>query len=699
MYDALIQSALIINTINRHNVLSKIRITMSEQERIKDVLKKNPKGLTIEEVSKKLSLNRATAAKYLNSLVMAGQADMRTLGPAKLFYLTQRLPLNNLLSLTSDLILVLDKDLFIQDVNEPFLEYFHVSREELKGERIEYSAVARFFTGEHQVALEKALDGQEFSSELYFDIPYRRRYFLMKGIPLVFEEGGKGVGIILGDITRIKEYQHTLEEQVNERTLEVVKAKNFAENLIHTANTMIIGLDIHGTISIFNKAAEEITGYTSMEVIGKNWFGTIVPRDQYPYVWEEFHQISRKNSECGFFPRDLENPIITKAGDERLIRWSNNTVYEGGEVTGTISFGLDITDQKRAEIALRESEQRFRTLIEKAPVAISITRNGRIVYHNPALLRMFGYREGENLFGKPVFDNFAMDVREEIADYVHRRSIGMQAPLEYETKGLRQDLSEFPVHIVVAVVHLAEGDASIAFLTDITGRKRAEEIIRQANKQILLLNSITRHDILNQLARLSVYTGMLKTSKDHEKTMDLIGKEDQAIETIRRQIVFTRDYQNIGAQPPAWINVKSAVANVLATIDLNGVRVLVETGELQIFTDLLIEKVFFNLIENSLIHGKNVTTIRLRPKRLNGELVLLFEDDGAGIPEEEKDLIFERGHGKNTGYGLFLAREILSITGFGIEETGVPGKGARFEITVPGGQFRTDPEFSDAGMK
>ena len=138
---------------------------MSEQERIKDVLRKNPKGLTIEEVSKKLSLNRATAAKYLNSLVMAGQADMRTLGPAKFFYLTQRLPLNNLLSLTSDLILVLDKDLFIQDVNEPFLEYFQVSREELKGEKLRYSAVARFFTREHQVALEKGLEGQEFSTE------------------------------------------------------------------------------------------------------------------------------------------------------------------------------------------------------------------------------------------------------------------------------------------------------------------------------------------------------------------------------------------------------------------------------------------------------------------------------------------------------------------------------------------------------
>ena len=142
---------------------------------------------------------------------------------------------------------------------------------------------------------------------------------------------------------------------------------------------------------------------------------------------------------------------------------------------------------------------------------------------------------------------------------------------------------------------------------------------------------------------------------------------------------------------------KNTVANVISTLDLDGIRVLADTGDLQIFTDLLIEKVFFNLVENSILHGKKVTTIRLWYRQSNGGLVLVFEDDGTGIPPGEKDLIFERGHGKNTGYGLFLVREILSITGFGIE-TGVPGEGARFEITVPRGQFRGVSELP-VGMK
>src|SRR5512138_901399 len=104
----------------------------SDEATIRELLRTHPKGLTIEEVSKKLSLNRTTAAKYLNAFVLTGQADMRMLGSAKLFYLTQRVPLTNVLSLSSDLILILDRDLFIQECNAAFLGYFKMNKDELK---------------------------------------------------------------------------------------------------------------------------------------------------------------------------------------------------------------------------------------------------------------------------------------------------------------------------------------------------------------------------------------------------------------------------------------------------------------------------------------------------------------------------------------------------------------------------------------
>ena len=218
----------------------------TEQDRIRDLLKSNLKGLTIEEVSTRLSISRATAAKYLNSLVLTGQADMRNLGSAKLFYLTQRLPLKNLLSLSSDLILILDEDLFIQEVNDPFLSFFHLKKEDLKDRRIEQSPLANYFSEEHLSPIRDALGGTELSRDAQFDTGAGMRFYRMKFLPLVFEGGGRAVGIILEDITEMKKYQFELEERVSERTESLVRTNEaLHENeqkfrdIFNNANDMI----------------------------------------------------------------------------------------------------------------------------------------------------------------------------------------------------------------------------------------------------------------------------------------------------------------------------------------------------------------------------------------------------------------------------------------------------------------------------
>jgi signal transduction histidine kinase len=87
-----------------------------------------------------------------------------------------------------------------------------------------------------------------------------------------------------------------------------------------------------------------------------------------------------------------------------------------------------------------------------------------------------------------------------------------------------------------------------------------------------------------------------------------------------------------------------------------------------------------------------VTQIRVSSRQSGNDLVVVWEDNGVGIAMEDKEQIFGRGFGKNTGLGMFLAREILSLTGMTIRETGTPLEGARFEIVVPRGAYRTVPE-------
>lgn len=148
---------------------------------------------------------------------------------------------------------------------------------------------------------------------------------------------------------------------------ELRRAKDFAENLINTTNTMVVELDSKGNLKIFNKAAENITGYTAEELIGRNWFEVIAPRDRYPEVWKEFERLSK-----GGPPKKFENPILAKSGEERYITWQNNTVVEAGKEVGVISFGIDITERKKAEDALKEDERRLAAALNDANKALKL---------------------------------------------------------------------------------------------------------------------------------------------------------------------------------------------------------------------------------------------------------------------------------------------------------------------------------------
>ena len=121
----------------------------------------------------------------------------------------------------------------------------------------------------------------------------------------------------------------------------------------------------------------------------------------------------------------------------------------------------------------------------------------------------------------------------------------------------------------------------------------------------------------------------------------------------------------------------------------SSVTFVVDLDEIEVYADPLFEKVLYTLIDNTLRHGESATQIQLSCRLTGtGDLVLQYEDNGIGIRDGDKERIFERGFGKNTGFGLFLAREILAITGITIAETGEPGMGARFEITVPKRDWR-----------
>ena len=223
---------------------------------------------------------------------------------------------------------------------------------------------------------------------------------------------------------------------------------------------------------------------------------------------------------------------------------------------------------------------------------------------------------------------------------------------------------------------------------EIQERKRFEAAIQLANRKLNTLSSITRHDILNQITAIVMYLSLAEEVVTDPTTREHLQKIEQVTQLIQKQIRFTRDYQNIGSSSPQWLNVAETVKDAITDLDLGGVKVEASLEGLEIYSDFLLEKVFYNLVENSLRHGENVTLIRFSFKETPDGIAICCEDNGVGVPTNAKERIFKREYYRNTGYGLFLAGEILSITGLTIRETGEPGKGARFEIHVPQGSFR-----------
>jgi PAS domain S-box-containing protein len=121
-------------------------------------------------------------------------------------------------------------------------------------------------------------------------------------------------------------------------------AKERAEQLIETSNAIVLSVDVDGRVLVFNRTAEEITGYTREEMRKLDWFETLTPRDRYPEVWAEFERLV-----AGGAPERFKNPILTKSGEERVIAWQNSAVVEEGRIVALVAFGIDVTETVRAE--------------------------------------------------------------------------------------------------------------------------------------------------------------------------------------------------------------------------------------------------------------------------------------------------------------------------------------------------------------
>ncbi|HLK66304.1 MAG TPA: PAS domain S-box protein [Bryobacteraceae bacterium] len=411
-------------------------------------------------------------------------------------------------------------------------------------------------------------------------------------------------------------------------------------------------------------------------------------------------------------------PVLTAGGvRQRQLLVFTAPLEIDGERKALVSL-LDITDWKRAQIELEASEARFRRLMEDAPIAISMSRDGRICYANPICARMFGFRNAGELDGLPVMECFAPVCRGSMQEINERRAEGLHVPREFEATGLRADGSEFPMLLAVIMMNFVEGPAKVAFITDLTALKHGEEErlrLEQRYRQAQKLESIGRlaggvaHDFNNLLTVINGYCAMLleqvsKLDPIREGLEEILHAGERAAGLTQQLLAFSRKQvlevrvlnlnQVVGEMRPMLsrllgddvvLSVKPhprpaivradrhQLEQIVMNLAVNSRDAMPHGGEIRVETDC----VFWDDEEGHLYGAPAGPYVRLS-----------VSDNGVGMDEETRQRVFEpffttKEVGKGTGLGLSMVQGIVAQSGGVIDVQSELNCGTTFAIFLP----------------
>lgn len=483
--------------------------------------------------------------------------------------------------------------------------------------------------------------------------------------------------------------------------------KRFRE-LSNLLPQIVYEVDSDGNLTYANQMAFELFGYTDNEFLkGLTIMQMIAPgyRDS---VATFFQAMINGEKTAGHY---IESLALRKDGATFPISCYSSPIYVKGRISGIRGIIIDISERKRNEEELRSAYDHLKYQEKELQIqnislvqsqaewestfnAISdwitvISPEGHILHSN---------KSSESLIGIPAFEALSRNC----FDLVHGTDCPVDGcPRMKMLKSGKREITEVAMkngngwlQVTVDPVLNSAGEvvSAVHIIRDITERTRTKKALEMAKKKLYLLNNVTFNDIQNLIFILSGYQDIIQELITENPAGPIIEKQQGILKNISLSLKFAQSYQNLGLKPPQWQNVNHVFLMAISHLDFLKIQHTVLLNDLEIFADPLLEHVFQILADNILTHGKTATHMTFGYTQGPKNLILFFEDDGIGIPEHIKSHIFSPDFQKQKGVGLFLAREVLEVTDICIQETGEPGKGARFEITVPKGNYRFYPE-------
>jgi PAS domain S-box-containing protein len=516
-------------------------------------------------------------------------------------------------------------------------------------------------------------------SELYFPVLYGRKgAFLWFIASPLYDANGNIIGAIesIRDITGHKRAEHALKESEEQY-----------RSLFESAHDAIFLIENMRFVSCNNRAAE-IFGCTRKQGLIDRTIIDFSPVMQHDRVSSEQKGQEKLFSALDGVPQCFEWLFTRLDGTPFYSEVTLNRLSLEGK-TLLQAIIRDVSERKSAEIALLESEKTYRRVVEdQAELITRFLPDGTHIFVNKAYCRYFN-KNREDIIGKKFFPRIPQEDHRQVRE--HFASLTITNPSGTDTHRIIMPDGTIRWQRWSDRAIFDKNNSVIEYQSvgrDITDNKRTEDALALACQKMNLLASITRHDILNQLTVLSGYLSLSEEYTADEKLLDFIKKETTAAERINQQIAFTKEYQDIGVHAPQWQNLHDMIVTAASHIDMSLIDLQIHFSDIEIYADPLVGKVFYNLLDNAVRHGKKTSLIQFSYRENGTKLTIIYEDNGVGIDPEIKKRLFMRGNGINHGYGLFLIREILAITGISIIEDGEPEKGARFEIAIPTGAYR-----------
>ncbi len=371
--------------------------------------------------------------------------------------------------------------------------------------------------------------------------------------------------------------------------------------------------------------------------------------------------------------RDQENFFTffhrLASGEIRAVEVHSSPIDIGGK---TVLFSIvnDITDRRRAEKALQLTLSRLESAMDAGNIAWweMDCSTGNVLF-SERKAQMLGYPAEQFSHYTDFTTLLHPDDSEPTMQAMRDHLSGLKKQYDVEYRIRTRDGGYRWFHDIGRIYeYTPDGKPNkvTGLVIDISERKRAEEAQVKTTRKLNVLSDLTRKDLTSQIFVLDGYLNLAKKhADDQDQVIKMLLKGEPALRSIHEIIEYTKDYQEMGIKPATWQNVNLALLLGLSHVSIGEIQHSLETENLEIFADPLLEKVCQRLFENSLAHGGHVTRIRVWHTKTPGGITILFEDDGIGIPQEKKEQIFLRGDDPTrlSMRSLIFVREILDITG------------------------------------